>query len=73
MTEQKLVEVLENHGFSLEVIPKTGTILAGKNGCAAIVAVGSGKTVTGWLFQVGKNTLSSVDDAIRFSKKGIIE
>lgn len=71
MTEQKVVEILENHSYDIELMPRTSTILAGKNGCAAIVAMESGKTVTGWVFQVGKNTLSSVDDAIRFSRGGI--
>ena len=73
MTEQKVVEILENHSYDVELMPRTSTILAGKNGCAAIVAVESGKTNTGWVFQVGKNTLSDVGDAIKFSKKGIIK
>lgn len=71
MTEQKVVEILENHSYDIELMPRTSTILAGKNGCAAIVAMESGKTVTGWVFQVGKNTLSDVNDAIKFSKNGI--
>ena len=72
MTEQRLIELLENHSYEIELIPKTGTILAEKNGCAAIVAMESGKTVTGWVFQVGKNTLSDPEDAVRFSEKGIV-
>ena len=71
MTEQKVVEILEDNSYEISVMPRTSTILAGKNGCAAIVAVESGKTVTGWVFQVGKNTLSDVNDAIKFSKNGI--
>jgi hypothetical protein len=72
MTEQKVVEILENHSYDVELMPRTSTILAGKNGCAAIVAVESGKTNTGWVFQVGKNTLSDVNDAIKFSKGNVI-
>lgn len=72
MTEQKVVEILENHSYDIELMPRTSTILAGKNGCAAIVAMESKKTNTGWVFQVGKNKMTNVYDAIKFSKGGII-
>lgn len=71
MTDQKLIEILEDNSYEISVMPRTSTILAGKNGCAAIVAMESGKTNTGWVFQVGKNTLSDVNDALKFSKNGI--
>ena len=69
---QKVVEILENHSYDIELMPRTSTILAGKNGCTAIVAMESGQSVTGWVFQVGKNTLSDPEDAVRFSEKGIV-
>lgn len=72
MTDQKLIEILEDDSYDIELMPKTGSILAGKTGCAAIVAVESSKTVSGWVFQVGKNTVGNIDDAIKFSKNGVI-
>lgn len=72
MTSAKIKEILEDNGYDVDDIPKTGSILAGKNGCAAIVAMESGQSVTCWVFQVGKNKMTNVYDAIKFSKGGII-
>ena len=71
MTEQKVVEILENHSYNIELMPKTSTILAVKNGCAAIVAVESGKTESGWIHQVGKYQFSDINEAIKHSVCGV--
>lgn len=71
-SEQKIIEILENNGYGVGFDLKTDRINAFKVGCAEIIAKQTEKTMTGWLFSVGKNSLSCVYEAIRFSKERIV-
>ena len=71
MTEQRLVEILEDHAYGVGIDQRTGRINAYMVGCAEIEAQQTEKSNTGWVFRVGKNTLSNVEDAINFSKRRI--
>lgn len=71
-TEQKIIEIFENASYAIGFDQQSGFINAYKVGCAEITAYQTNKTMTGWAFNVGKNTLSCVYDAIRFSKEKVM-
>ena len=72
MTEQKIVEILEDKEYAVELSWLTHAVKATKPNCAPIVALESGSP-TGYTFHVGKNQLTDLNDAINFSKRRITD
>ena len=70
MTEQKIVEILEDKGYPVELSWLTHAVKATKPNCAPIMAIESG-CPPGYTFHVGKNQLADINDAINFSKRRI--
>lgn len=72
MTEQKIVEILEDANYAVDIALLSNTITADKFNCAPIVALES-DSPTGYTFHVGKNQLTDLNDAINFSKRRITD
>jgi hypothetical protein len=71
-SEQKIVEILENKSYCIEVL-NNSKIIAKKTNQFPIIGLPDPQSKTGWIFNVGKNKLTLVYDAIVFSERQIIQ
>ena len=69
----KLIEILEDGGYTICPEFYRSKLSCYKDNCAKIYFIESPLTVTGWVFHVGKNQLSDVWDAMKFSRKNLIK